>query len=559
MFKLNPFTGQFDEVGGGTPGGVTTEIQFNNAGAFDGTDKMFWDDTEKQLNLGVASPAHGVTVGRLNIEDTYTNSGETQTVSFAYTKATINGIYTTAGINSANIAHVASGITNTGSAYGLITQSLRNTALGGAGDSGTLSVIVGQNFNYGHDNAFAVSPTTNKVYGLFFDPKAESGTIDEMYDIFIDSLSTGGAVTARWSMYQEDTTTKNYFGSQVGIGTTAPVSGTQLDLSATTGGIANISRNDTSVASADMIGKIQFWNNDSTLTTQNIYANIEVQAAGTIAADAARGRMIFRTTPNTVAASPTEAMRITDAQRVDIGASADPSTAHVRITGTNTPTIDELALVRTTTNDAAVTRSALDISHTQTHASGSITNTGYDIEQDIRITASGGTVVASTGAHSISFVPAAAGGTVTSTAWRFQRFAKAGVEVWDVNAVGIHQHRYNGTVAVTLGGPGVSDTAVVAFAENLPDTGYSISLTGNYTTFVYDLKPYDVRSFASIDETTRAVGGFTGMVSYTVFDMTTNAWVVEYNNWAALKAAFPGALFVSETNIQKIDWAVRRN
>lgn len=556
-FKLNPFTGQFDEVGGGTITGLDTRILF-----FDGDDnpagaaKAFWDKTEERLNLGVASPTSGITVGLLNLEETVTNTGSTQLVSFGYAKATINGIFTSAGLNSGILSHVASGVNNTGSSYGAIVQSLRNTALGGTGDSGTLSVLVGQNFNYGHDNGFAVSPTTTTVYGLFFDPKIESGTVTNWYDIFIDTPSSGGTATNRWVFYQEDTASRNYFGSKVGIGINDPVS--KLDVSESTGATVTLSRNDTSVASADVIGKIQFWNNDSTLTTQNIFADIEVQAAGTIAADAARGRMIFRTTPNVVAASPTEAMRITDAQRVDIGASADPSTAHVRITGTNTPTIDELGIVRTTTNDAAVTRSGLDLSHIQTHNSGTVSNTGYDIEQDIRITATGGTLTAGTGAHSILFTPAAAGGTLTSTAWRFQRFAKAGVEVWDVNAVGIHQHRYNGTAVATLALAGAPDTVVVAFPENLPDTGYSISLTGNYCTLVYDLKPYDIRASVCIDETTRAVGGFTGYIWYTIFDTNANAWVGEYNNWTVLKAAFPG-IFNNEANIWNVDWAVRRN
>ena len=35
--------------GGGTPGGSTTQVQFNNAGAFDGDANLTWDDTNSQL------------------------------------------------------------------------------------------------------------------------------------------------------------------------------------------------------------------------------------------------------------------------------------------------------------------------------------------------------------------------------------------------------------------------------------------------------------------------------------------------------------------------------
>lgn len=46
------FTGTtLNASGGGTPGGSTTEVQFNNAGAFDGDANFIWDDTNSQLGL----------------------------------------------------------------------------------------------------------------------------------------------------------------------------------------------------------------------------------------------------------------------------------------------------------------------------------------------------------------------------------------------------------------------------------------------------------------------------------------------------------------------------
>lgn len=95
----------------------------------------------------------------------------------------------------------------------------------------------------------------------------------------------------------------------IGIDTATPVS--RLDISATTGAVLTLSRNDVSATATDTIGKLQFWNNDTQLTTQNIYADIEVQAFQTVTTDAAAGNMIFRTTGTTTGTSPVERLRLT--------------------------------------------------------------------------------------------------------------------------------------------------------------------------------------------------------------------------------------------------------
>ena len=51
-YKFNPFTGNLDDVGsggGGTPGGSTTQIQFNDAGAFGGDADLTWNKTTNVL------------------------------------------------------------------------------------------------------------------------------------------------------------------------------------------------------------------------------------------------------------------------------------------------------------------------------------------------------------------------------------------------------------------------------------------------------------------------------------------------------------------------------
>ncbi len=111
-----------------------------------------------------------------------------------------------------------------------------------------------------------------------------------------------------------------YNTGKVGVGTTTPVS--NLDISSTTGAVQTISRNDTTLTNNETVGKIQFWNNDTQLTTQNIFADIEVRAAQDVTTDAAASEMIFRTTGTTAGGSPVERMRIASDGNIGIGANS---------------------------------------------------------------------------------------------------------------------------------------------------------------------------------------------------------------------------------------------
>jgi hypothetical protein len=117
----------------------------------------------------------------------------------------------------------------------------------------------------------------------------------------------------------------------VGIGVATPVS--ILEASETTGGVLTLSRNDSGITADDMIGKIQFYAPDTSSTTNKIVADIEAQATNTVATDINPGRLIFRTTSTTVAATPTERMRIDETGKVGIGVSP---TYQLDVMGTTT-------------------------------------------------------------------------------------------------------------------------------------------------------------------------------------------------------------------------------
>lgn len=58
-FQVSQNGAAYVDMIGGTVGGLTTNVQFNNAGSFGGSAAFSWDDTGKALTLGVASTTTG--------------------------------------------------------------------------------------------------------------------------------------------------------------------------------------------------------------------------------------------------------------------------------------------------------------------------------------------------------------------------------------------------------------------------------------------------------------------------------------------------------------------
>ncbi len=103
--------------------------------------------------------------------------------------------------------------------------------------------------------------------------------------------------------------TNNYLeitGCNVGIGTTGPSN--LLSVVSATGGIVDISRNDTSITAADLIGQLDFRTNDTQTTTNKVAGEIKVSAANTIATDINPGIMDFLVTGTGVAGALIECM-----------------------------------------------------------------------------------------------------------------------------------------------------------------------------------------------------------------------------------------------------------
>lgn len=168
--------------------------------------------------------------------------------------------------------------------------------------SGTVGSAVGSNFA---TPAFAASSATTFTAAA------------TLHIANSPTASTNVTITNGYSIWVAAGNVRLDAGLLVGSGT-ALVTGSNIDAMSNTGGIFTLGRTDSGTTSAEMIGKVQFWNNDSQLTTQFIFGDIEVQAAQNVSTDAAAGVMIFRTTGTTVAGAPVESFRINSSQNIAI-------------------------------------------------------------------------------------------------------------------------------------------------------------------------------------------------------------------------------------------------
>ena len=131
-YKYNPFTGTLYEVGaggggGGTPGGSTTQLQFNDAGAFGSDADLTWDKTTNVMTV----------TGDVNLSDggTYTTTLQTitptaaRTISLPDATGTVALVAGSSGQLLYNNAGVNAGVSSSAiGATGNITLSLNGAA-----------------------------------------------------------------------------------------------------------------------------------------------------------------------------------------------------------------------------------------------------------------------------------------------------------------------------------------------------------------------------------------------------------------------------------------------
>lgn len=243
-------------------------------------------------------------------------------------------VSTTTGVFAGNFAVYADPSGTSTANYTGVQGTARTLATNGQNVTGSLR---GLNFNIRHQGTGTVSTAQSIIVQNIVNG---GGIITNAYDLYLTAPSvsgTGSAITNAYGLYIQSHTQgtnlnyniysqgpgTNYFGGAVGIGITAPASGTDLHIGDAAGSVITLQRTDSSVTANDIVGKIQFNTTDTSTTTNPTAAEIEVQATNTVATDINPGRIIFRTTPVGVAATPTESFRITEAQNLQFNEVTD--------------------------------------------------------------------------------------------------------------------------------------------------------------------------------------------------------------------------------------------
>jgi hypothetical protein len=123
----------------------------------------------------------------------------------------------------------------------------------GTASGNTATVTTGASF-------YAVGPTVGTT-----------GTMTTYYGLFLGAASISGTLTNNWGVYSADTAATNYFGGNVGVGTTSPNASAILDAQSTTKGVRmpNMTTTQKNAISSPAAGLMVF---DTTLSKLCVYS-----------------------------------------------------------------------------------------------------------------------------------------------------------------------------------------------------------------------------------------------------------------------------------------------
>lgn len=136
------------------------------------------------------------------------------------TASNINALFQTDQTAASTGSAIAiEGVAQTTHATGTVSNAIGT--LGYFNHTGAGTVTSARSFQGG---GILASGTITNAYGLYTSFNITgTGTATNYYGAYLTSPSIGsGTITNRWGLYSEDTSAKNYFGGNVGIGTTSP-------------------------------------------------------------------------------------------------------------------------------------------------------------------------------------------------------------------------------------------------------------------------------------------------------------------------------------------------
>jgi len=252
--------------GGGTPGGSTTQLQYNNAGAFGGiagftytpAGSNTFDLNMSRTYTGLASGSnkYGTLNSTLSVTPTTTASGGTgYALRGALSIDDVTGLASTNGSlfaieASITDASIVGGTWNgTIGAFRAVTDisTDNNTAgafsaVGGAHNTTGINVAATKSYTGSATSYVGIvstvqlttTGTVTSAYGVRMGGiTASSGAITTAYGVYIETV-TGTGITTGYGLYQVDTGALNFFGGVVAVAGATPITSTALITPAST-------------------------------------------------------------------------------------------------------------------------------------------------------------------------------------------------------------------------------------------------------------------------------------------------------------------------------------
>lgn len=200
---------------GTTPviGGTVGSVLFIGAGGVVAEDNanFFWDDTNNRLGVGTNSPAGKITSFSVYSDPTTSQYGGGFEMN---PDITANNVWNHFALSGVVQPAVATGVTVSGSMYGLQFVGVRNQI----DDFGDIAGMYGELLQVGHMAPAQTSIVTTDVYGSRVEQYAALGTIGTFYGFSVNAMSSGATITNSYGFYSDPvvgaTLTKSFYGTK---------------------------------------------------------------------------------------------------------------------------------------------------------------------------------------------------------------------------------------------------------------------------------------------------------------------------------------------------------